>query len=126
MYQAYRVVCNNKQLRPGMILPYSKLCPAEGLAKRKHRDEPLILNFAVKDHWRDASRYSWVEDCLKRFVDNYERLGVNSAAFPWIGAMNGRLDMKRVREIMLSHLEPLPIPIEIYNYDVDVAIKQRP
>ena len=115
MYAAYRQACNKKQLRPGMILPYTKLDDGE----------PLILNFAVKDHWRDPSRYSWVEDCLRRFVDNYERLGIKSAAFPWIGAMNGRLDMKRVREIMLSHLEPLPIPIEIYNYDASVAVKSR-
>ena len=47
MYRAYRFVCNKRQLRPGMILPYSKL----------NDSEPLILNFAVKDHWRNPSRY---------------------------------------------------------------------
>ena len=112
MYAAYRDVCRRKQLRPGMILPYSKT-------------EPLILNFAVKDHWRDASKYEWVESCLIRFVNNYERLGIKQAAFPWIGTVNGRLERKRVREIRLHHLEPLPILIEIYDYDPEVAVKPR-
>ena len=103
MYQAYRQVCINRQLRPGMILPYSK-------------SQPLILNFAVKDHWRYPSSFEWVAECLVRFVDNFERLGIKSVAFPWLGAGNGKLSKKRVREIMLRYLEPLPIPTEIYDF----------
>ena len=104
MYKAYRRICNQHQLRPGMILPYTK-------------SEKLILNFAVKDHWRNPSSFEWVAESLIRFVNNYERLGIKSAAFPWLGAGNGKLSKKRVREIMMRYLEPLPISIEIYDFD---------
>ena len=58
-------------------------------------------------------------------MDNHERLSITSAAFPWIGAMNGGLDLKQVREIMMRYLEPLPIPIEIYDFDASAIVKPR-
>ena len=39
--------------------------------------------------------------------------------------MNGGLDLKQVREIMMRYLEPLPIPIEIYDFDASAIVKPR-
>jgi len=106
MYQRYRRVCEKRLLKPTHILPIQQ-------------GNRLILNLAVKDHWRHPSRYEWVEGCLSKFASNYERLNITSAAFPWIGAQNGQLDFNRVRNLMLQYLEPLPIPIQLYTYKGD-------
>ncbi len=79
---------------------------------------PWILNFAVKNDWKQPSRLDWVEACLQRFVKNYQRLGISSIAFPWLGAMNGGLPWADVHALMRSYLEPLDdIDIELIEFD---------
>ena len=43
MFKAYQKVCFAHNLRPGQILPY-------------HDEDYLILNFAIKDDWKDPSK----------------------------------------------------------------------
>ncbi len=107
MFEAYERVCSEKRLRPGQILPYRK-------------GHPWILNLAVKDDWKQPSRLAWVESCLQRFAANYRQLGITSAAFPWVGAMNGGLPWNQVHALMQSYLGPLDdIAIEVYEFDPD-------
>lgn len=107
MFEAYQRICEDRKLRPGQILPYRV-------------GQPWILNFAVKNDWKQPSRMEWVEDCLERFVMNYRQLGITSVAFPWIGAMNGGLPWEKVHTLMLSYLLPLEdINIEIIAFDPD-------
>lgn len=103
MYAAYRSVCGRGLLRPGMILPYTGA-------------DKLILNFAVKDHWRNPSSHAWVEDCLARFVSNYERLGVTSVALPRLGAENGWIPWELTYALILEYLGELPINVELVHY----------
>ncbi|HPL67070.1 MAG TPA: macro domain-containing protein [Smithellaceae bacterium] len=108
MFEAYRKVCDEHKLRPGQILPY-------------RIGQPWILNFAVKDAWKQPSRMEWVEACLERFVANYRKIGITSIAFPWIGAMNGGLPWEKVLGLMHSYLQPLTdIDVEIIEFDPDV------
>jgi O-acetyl-ADP-ribose deacetylase (regulator of RNase III) len=105
MFEAYQRICEDRKLRPGQILPYRV-------------GQPWILNFAVKNDWKQPSRMEWVEDCLERFVMNYRQLGITSVAFPWIGAMNGGLPWEKVHTLMRSYLLPLEdINIEIIAFD---------
>ena len=76
----------------------------------------LILNFAVKDHWRNPSSHAWVEDCLTRFVAKYERLGVTSVALPRLGAENGWIPWEPTYALILEYLGELPIDVELVHY----------
>jgi len=104
MFQEYKRVCATGELRPGMILPYWS-------------STPQILNFAVKDHWRQPSRLVWIEECLARFVHNYARLGVTSIALPHLGAMNGWIPWPATHAMIRKYLGPLQdIDVFLYEY----------
>lgn len=111
MYAHYRSVCQRGLLRPGMILPYSG-------ANR------LILNFAVKDDWRQPSSHAWVEACLVRFVANYERLGITSVALPRLGAENGWLAWEPTHALMVKYLAELPIDAQLVYFEPGLVRNQ--
>lgn len=77
--------------------------------------------FPTKKHWRNPSKIEYIESGLKKFVENYERIGIESIAFPKLGCGNGNLDWNMVRPIMERYLKPLPITIYIYvdNYEIE-------
>jgi len=105
MFEDYQRVCEAGKLRPGQVLPYIK-------------GKPWILNFAVKDAWKQPSRLEWVEACLEWFTTNYRSLGITSIAFPWMGVMNGGLPRDKVLGLMRSYLRPLEdIDIEVFEFD---------
>lgn len=108
MYASYRRVCQRGLLRPGMILPYSGA-------------DKLILNFAVKDHWRNPSSHAWVESCLVRFVAHYERPGVTSVALPRLGAENGWIAWEPTYELICRYLGDLRVPVELVHFDPSLA-----
>lgn len=111
MYVHYRSVCQRGLLRPGMILPYSGA-------------DKLILNFAVKDDWRQPSSHAWVEACLVRFVANYARLGITSVALPLIGAENGWIAWEPTYALINKHLADLPIEVELVYFEPDLICNQ--
>lgn len=109
MFQAYQRVCQNGGLKPGQILPYTK-------------ENPHIFNFAIKDHWRQPSKIEWIKTCLDKFVKNYRGLGIESAAFPWMGAMNGGIPLEDIKKITQSRLKNLSdIDVEVYTFDKDAT-----
>lgn len=108
MFKEYQRVCFRHMLKPGQILPYTK-------------SSPIILNFAVKDDWKDPSRVEWIEETLQKFVAKYHSMGISSVAFPWMGAMNGGLPFETIRSLTRKHLSDLKdIDVEVYEFDPDV------
>lgn len=53
MFKEYQKICFKHILKPGQILPYRK-------------SKPIILNFAIKDDWKDPSKVEWVEETLQK------------------------------------------------------------
>ncbi|HPT01400.1 MAG TPA: macro domain-containing protein [Bacteroidales bacterium] len=105
MFKEYQKICTQHLLKPGQILLYKK-------------SYPWILNFAIKDDWKNPSKKEWIEETLKKFCENYKNLGINSVAFPWMGAMNGGLPLDTIKSITRKYLQNLPdIEIEIYEFD---------
>ncbi len=105
MYAVYRRVCEKGQLRPGQILPYRK-------------STPWILNLAVKDDWKQPSKIEWVEQCLEKFCEWYPTVELRSVAFPWMGAMNGRIPLGEIKETTRRYLSDLKdIDVEVYTFD---------
>lgn len=108
MFKEYQRICFQHLLRPGQILPYKKT-------------RPIILNFAIKDDWKDPSRVEWIEETLQKFVTNYKSLGITSIAFPWMGAMNGGLPLEIIKGLTRKYLSNLEdIEVEVYDFDPNV------
>lgn len=109
MFNEYKEICEIGKLRPGQILPY------------KHQDT-WILNFAIKDDWKQPSKLEWIESCLKEFVNIYQEMGIKFIAFPWMGAMNGGIPIEKIKEITRNYLSEIKdIDIEIYDFDPDAT-----
>lgn len=108
-----------KKRYPDNFKDYKSRCE-QGLVKpgKPYLYRPLfgrsILNFPTKDHWRSSSRLSYVENGLNWFIENWERLGIESIAFPPLGCGNGGLEWADVGPLMYQKLKGLPIAIEIY------------
>lgn len=101
MFMDYVLKCDRGEVKPG--LPY--VYQGENVS---------ILNFPTKDHWRSPSRLSYVVEGLNWFVENYQKYGIESIAFPPLGCGNGGLTWDVVGPIMYQKLCQLPIDIEIY------------
>ena len=105
MFKEYQKICFKHILKPGQILPY-------------HKSDPIILNFAIKDDWKDPSKVEWVEGTLEKFANNYKRMGITSVAFPWMGAMNGGIPIDIIKSLMRKYLSNLKdIDVEVYEFD---------
>lgn len=105
MFKLYQSKCDDKSFDIGNLLLWKK-------------DEKWVLLFPTKKHWRSPSKLSDIEKGLKKFAQNYDKLGIESIAFPKLGCGNGGLDWEDVKPIMEKHLKNLPIHIYIYldNY----------
>lgn len=115
-----------KKRYPEMFYEYQKLCKEKkydiGSLLLWRKAEKWVLLFPTKRHWRQPSRMEYIEAGLKKFADNWDRLGADSIAFPRLGCGNGALDWEDVRPLMEKYLEGLPLQIYIYvgNYQDQV------
>jgi hypothetical protein len=112
MFEAYKRFCDDGLLEPGKLWLW-------------RGPEQWVLNFPTKKHWRSPSKIEWIEAGLKKFVDQYERQGIQEVAFPKLGCGNGNLDWEEVRPLMEHYLEPLSIPVFIHDYEVNVGLPEH-
>jgi len=108
---------------PEMFEKYSKLCDDKliQIGKLWIYDIPnsnqKVLNFPTKYHWKYPSKYEYLEKGLENFLRSYKEKGIQSIAFPLLGAQNGGLDSEKVKDLMYKYFAQTDIPIEIYEYD---------
>lgn len=106
MFEIYKAHCKNKHIGIGKLWLY-----------KGEPDAPWVLNFPTKFHWKYPSKLEYVEKGLQKFLDTYKIQGIESIAFPLLGAHNGGLDRDEVYQLMVSYLSKCEIPVEIYEYD---------
>lgn len=97
MYYQYRMYCNQGLFDIGKLWLFRKANPA-------------ILCFPTKKHWRNDSKYEYIEEGLDKFVSlwsTYNEQGYESIAFPPLGCGNGNLDFKIVRRMLENYLTDL-------------------
>ena len=104
MYQQYSTLCNDRKINIGTLWIYKA-------------PDRWILNFPTKEHWKYPTKEEYLHTGLRKFMDTYEGRGVESIAFPVLGAQNGGLEATRSIDIMESYLRDCSIPVEIYQYD---------
>lgn len=105
MYQKYRQHCDNRLIHIGVLWLY----------KSTGR---WVLNFPTKEHWRNPSKYEYLERGLEKFLLTYKEKGITSIAFPLLGTDNGGLDKEKVKKLMVRYLSKVDIPVEIWEYKV--------
>jgi O-acetyl-ADP-ribose deacetylase (regulator of RNase III)/uncharacterized protein YwgA len=108
-----------RQRFPEMFADYQRRCAAGTVRLGepylwKGRQEPWIVNFPTKAHWRSMSKLVDIERGLASLAGRIERWGVVSLAVPPLGAGSGRLDWATVGPTIYRHLDRLPIPVFLY------------
>jgi O-acetyl-ADP-ribose deacetylase (regulator of RNase III) len=106
MFDLYKEHCKSKLIGIGKLWLY-----------KGEPDAPWVLNFPTKFHWKYPSKLEYIEKGLQKFLDTYNVQGIQSIAFPLLGAHNGGLDRDEVYQLMTSYLSKCEIPIEIFEYD---------
>ena len=113
-YEAYRIACKDKTLNIGDILVEKDFNTAYG--------EKLIINFPTKQHWKQPSKYEYIESGLKSLVKYITENKIISIAIPPLGCGNGGLDWNIVKPMIETHL--LVLNTEIYLYEPNDLVKE--
>jgi len=106
MYDEYVKLCQDKYIRIGSLWLY-----------RRESERKWVLNFPTKLHWKFESKPEYLIKGLEKFVETYKEKGIESIAFPLLGADKGGLNPELSKEIMERYLSQCDIPIEIYEFD---------
>jgi O-acetyl-ADP-ribose deacetylase (regulator of RNase III) len=110
MFDLYQTYCSQRLISVGKLWLY-----------KGESNQPWVLNFPTKTHWKLPSEYDYIEKGLQKFLDTYKEKGITSVAFPLLGANNGGLDKNIVLDMMQKYLSLCDIPVEIYQYDPTAA-----
>ena len=113
-FSVYAEACKRGELAPGKMLVVKDSNLALG--------ERTIINFPTKVHWRNPSRYEYIEEGLKDLVHVIGEYGITSIAIPPLGCGNGGLDWAVVKEMIEKDLAPLKdIDITVYEPSAEIS-----
>lgn len=104
MFVRYKDMCDNKLLDIGRLYLY-----------KTH--QKWILNFPTKKHWKYDTKPDYIERGLRKFIETYKIKGIESIAFPLLGAQNGGLTKEQSLSLLDKYLSKIDIPCEVYEYD---------
>ncbi len=111
MFEKYQQFCKNKQINIGKLWIY------QSKAENSQKNYQNILNFPTKFHWKYPSKMEYLEKGLEKFISTYKKQGIQSIAFPILGADKGGLSPKESLQIMEHYLGQCDIPVEIWQFD---------
>lgn len=106
-YRVYAAACKNKELSPGKLLP---VWDTNILLGRR-----LIINFPTKVHWRQKSKYEYIEKGLSALKELLEKESIQSIALPPLGCGNGGLEWSHVKNLINKYLGDLSLNILVYE-----------
>lgn len=104
-YLKYKQYCKNKQLTIGSLF-------IDKVSTNK-----LIIYFPTKDHYKDKSEYSYIEQGMVTLIDFVKSKPITSIAIPKLGCGCGQLNFESVYLIICKHLFAIKhLSITIYFY----------
>ncbi len=109
MFNKYKELCDNKMMDIGKLWIYN--------TKNESSEYHKILNFPTKKHWKYPTKEDYLHQGLQKFLDTYNEKGIESIAFPLLGADKGGLGRERSIEIMEGYLGDCDIDVEIWEFD---------
>lgn len=104
MFIRYKEICDKKLLDIGKLYLY-----------KTH--QKWILNFPTKYHWKYETKPEYLERGLKKFLETYRVKGIESIAFPLLGAHNGGLTKEYSLDLIEKYLKDIDILVEVYQFD---------
>jgi O-acetyl-ADP-ribose deacetylase (regulator of RNase III) len=120
VYVAYQDLCRKRKLKMGK--PY--LIKRETSLDYELADEPSSLSnansekwfllFPTKNHWREKSDITGIEQGLQWTQDNYKDQSIKSLAVPALGCGLGQLEWRDVGPLLCRYLSALDIQVAIY------------
>lgn len=114
-YSSYLKATKSDDLKPGHILVVQDQSLRLG--------SKTIINVATKLHWRQTSKYSYVESGLIKIREYLEEHKPKSIAIPPLGCGNGGLEWIKVEEMIFRHLSSVK-DVEIIVYKPSKSIKE--
>ena len=112
-----------KEKYPQNFQEYQKAC-AQGLVKigtltrwpTNEFQTNFIISFPTKKHWRENSKYEYIEAGLETLKSHILESGLQSIAIPALGCGLGGLSWPRVKQQIESNLGDL-IGVDIIVYE---------
>lgn len=104
MYEKYVQLCQENKIDIGLLWIYKS-------------SDRWVLNFPTKRDWKYPSKTEYLRLGLEKFVQTYQQKGIQSIAFPLLGADKGGIPKDVSLDIMMGYLDKADIDIEIYRYD---------
>lgn len=106
-YKAYKEACKNGEVQIGkmFVVPSGRILPR------------LIINFPTKEHWRNFSKYEFIEAGLQDLISVIKSEKIKSIAIPPLGSGNGGLDWQKVRKLILNKLQELDAEVKIVIFE---------
>lgn len=98
-FQVYKRACDNKLLTTGEVLTV----PTDNLTGSEY-----IINFPTKQHWREQSKLSYIQQGLIALLNEIDKNNIKSVAVPPLGCGNGGLDWNIVKPLLESVLQARP------------------
>lgn len=102
MFKRYTKHCKEGKIKIGKLYLYKETIP-------------WVLNFPTKNHYREKSQLSYIEDGLKYLCKNYRKMGITSLAMPALGCQLGGLEWHDVKSLINKYLVNIDIEIEVYE-----------
>lgn len=90
-FNHYQKACRNNELAPSKVLVWK----TDSFLNPKY-----IISFPTKKHWKEKSKYEYIEAGLKSLISEIKRLGIRSIAIPPLGSGLGGLEWRKVREMI--------------------------
>ena len=112
-YEVYVEACRKGELYPGKLLVVDDKSPRYGVK--------TIVNLPTKIHWRNPSKYEYVEKGLEALREFIIANNVEAISIPPLGCGNGGLDWNRVKSMITHYLADLHSTLHIYEPSADVA-----
>lgn len=73
-----------------------------------------IINFPTKKHWKEKSKYEYIEKGMDDLIHVIEDLNIKSIAIPPLGCGAGGLEWEKVRSIIEKKLARLNIQVSLF------------
>lgn len=100
-FKQYKKVCSAKQLTPGKVFIFDRGTLLDQGNPR------YLVNFPTKNHWREKSKLSYIEEGLDDFIKQLIKLDIKSVALPPLGCGNGGLPWEEVRALIEEKLSSI-------------------